>query len=239
MLEELMQPIQLPSKFLPYDRKEFYMRTFVGADEKYLVSITYDNMERKFADILSRVSKGIDPKDLTIGDRLYCLIWQAIHSYTKDYEVQGVCEHCFETFTTTVDLSSMEVKELPDGYSEPKEVQLPVSKEAVKLRLFRVRDEIEIADYEKVHGESWLYRYALSMVDSRNVMERVRFLEKLPVKDLAIIRAFHEEYRHGPTMEVTYVCPKCGESGVMPVPFRLDLFLPSGKAVARSLGDRV
>jgi len=234
-----MQAIQLPSKFIPYDKKEFRMRTFVGADEKLLASITYDTLEQKFAEVLKNCSEGIDPKELTAGDRMYLLIWQAIHSYSKDYEADYVCEHCLENIHVNIDLSQLEVKELPDDYKEPYPVKLSDGTE-VNLRLFRVKDEIQIARYEKNNKDSWLYHYATSIVDdSKNIMEKVLMLEKMPTRDLAVIRAFHEEFVHGPIMQYKYTCSNCGGEGLMPVPFRLELILPAGKTVIGSVRNRV
>ena len=131
------------------------------------------------------------------------------------------------------------MKELPDDYREPYPIKLTDGSE-VNLRLFRVKDEIQIAKYEKNNKDSWLYRYATSIVDdSKNIIEKISWLEKISTKDLARIRAFHEDFIHGPIMEYEYTCPNCGGEGRMPVPFRLDLILPAGKTVVGSIRDRV
>ena len=54
-----------------------------------------------------------------------------------------------------------------------------------------------------------------------------------------LIRAFHDKFKHGPKMISKYTCPDCGGTGVMPVPFRLEMLLPYGENLARAVGDTV
>jgi hypothetical protein len=231
-MEEKYLEIDLPSKGLVYagiDTTKIGIRTFKGKDEKLMADLNFDNFERRILTILRSVLKGIDPAVLTTGDRLYILIWEAINSYSKDYKTEGDCLNCFQKVTIPVDLSQLEVINLPEDFKEPYPLILSTG-EIVNLKLFRVDDEVKIADYEKSSGQSsWLFRFATTIVNDKGIWDKINWLENLPAKDVAAIRAFQEKFTHGPKLETNYTCPKCGGTGVMPVPFRLQIFFPYGE----------
>lgn len=241
-MSEKYFPVNLPSKCIVYkdvDPAKIEIRTFKGKDEKLIAEISSDNFEKKFVSVLSQVLKGIDPVELTVGDELHLAMWEAINSYSKDFFITHECEHCWQKSEITVDLSKLEVVELPSDFKEPYEIKLPESGDVVKLRLLRVSDITKVDEVVKMGKNVWLYRYALSLVDDRGIWDKVDYLEGMASKDLMHIRAFHDKYVHGPKMETTYECAKCGGAGVLPVPFRLDMLLPYGKNLSRYTGNAV
>lgn len=241
-MEENYIQLNLPSKCLVYedtDPSKVQIRTLKGRDEKLIAELTYDNFEKKFLTILGSIVKGVVPGKLTVGDRLYIMVWEAINSYSANYPVELMCETCLQKIEITVDLSKLDVIELPEKFKEPHPVKLSDGNQ-IDLRLFRVEDEVKIADAEKSGKSSWLYRWAISIVDKeKSVWDRINYLENLEAKDVAAIRAFHEKYYHGPKMETEYECPKCGGQGVTPVPFRIELLFPYGKALTKHFGAGV
>ena len=242
-MEQVLKLNELPSKGLVYSKEDLKepltIRTFKGKDEKLIAELTADNFEKRFVTVLKGVLQGVDPLKLTIGDRLYFVLYESINSYSKNFTVSHECNRCFEVNDYTVDLSQLEVISLPDSFKEPYEVKLPVSGDLVKLRLLRVEDLIKVDDLEKAKQNVWTYRYALSLVNEKSIWDNVDYLDKLDVKDLMYIRAFHDKFQHGPKMSWKYVCPKCGGNGVMPVPFRLEILLPHGENLARAVGDTI
>ncbi len=239
-------PVNLPSRCLVYagiDKgnasDQIQIRTFKGKDEKLIAEISDTNFEKKFYTILKGVLKGIDPSKLTTGDRQYLMFWEAINSYSKEFVVTYECEHCWQKSDYTVDLSSLETTFLPENYVEPYEVKLPVSGGLVKLKLLRVEDMLKVDELDKLGQNVWLYRYALSIVNDKSVWDNVSYLEAMESKDISIIRAFHEKFVHGIKAETPYECPKCGGTGVMPVPFRFEMLLPFGKQLKQHIGDTI
>lgn len=238
--------VKLPSKCLVYPEIDLaanpnliQIRTFKGRDEKLIAELSNENFEKKFLTVLKGVFTGIDPSKLTIGDRMYLVLWEVINSYSKMFPVEFECEHCWQKSSFEVDLTSLEVVELPDTYKEPYELKLPVSGDLIKVRLLRIEDVMKVNDLDKAGQNVWLYRFALSIVGDKSVWENVEYLENLSTKDLMVIRAFHTKFEHGPKMETKYECPKCGGTGVMPVPFRLEMLLPYGKKLERYTGDAI
>jgi len=237
---------ELPSRGLVYPELlnngvagPLTINTFRGKDEKLLAELTTENFEKRFVTVLKNVLKGIDPNKLTSGDRLWFVLYLTINSYSRLFSVSHECSKCYSTKNYQVDLSQLEIIQLPENFKEPYEVKLPVSGDLLKLRLLRVRDLIDIDDLEKSNQNVWLYRYALSIVNEKSIWDNVEYLEKLDVKDIMLIRAFHDKFKHGPKMISKYTCPDCGGTGVMPVPFRLEMLLPYGENLARAVGDTV
>ena len=210
------------------------IRTFKGKDEKLIAEISANNFDVKFIQVLKNVMVGIDPAKLTLGDRMYLALWQVINSYSKDFTVEFECPDCWKKGTYVVDLSTLDNIELPKDFKEPYQVKLPKAGIVLNLRLLRAEDLIKVDELVKANQNVWLYRYALSIVDKdKTVWDNLDMLENMDVADIAVIRAFHDKFNHGPKMETGYKCPHCGGNGVMPVPFRLEMLLPYGEELQR------
>jgi hypothetical protein len=232
-------PLPLMSKCIPYkdiESDKLYMRAMKGKDEKFIANSTLENLDEKMNDLLRNVIKGIDPLDLTLGDRMLCMVRLAIESYGSNHMLETTCGVCFKDISLNVDLSKLEFKELPEDFEVPKEVELSDGNK-VYLRLLTVKDEMECYKYEQLNKDSWLFRYALTLVDDKSMNERINYLENLSSKEFAKVRAFQEKYYHGPIMETKYKCKKCGGDGVTAVPFRVEMLFPSGEELVRNFGD--
>jgi hypothetical protein len=231
-------PITLPSQCLTYPEvkpEDIKARAYQGSEEELLSQINPLNLERSYLEVMKRVIQGIDPLKLTLGDRLYFIVWECICSYMDVIKVKTVCSNCLQEVEVSVDLKNLEVIKLPDNYKEPYEVTLPSGKQ-IKLRLLTVADEIEIEKYQRKHGKSYLYRYALSIVSDDNIVEKLKTLEESS-KDMLKIRAFHEKFYHGLDFNYTYKCSHCGEEDDVEVPFRLDFLFPTGKTLTKIFGE--
>jgi len=240
-MEEKYFVLDLPSRLLPYGGKvtKVEARLLKGKDEKLIGELTIQNFESKFAILLRQIIRGIEPEELTIGDRFFIITWLSINCYSNIYPVSGPCSVCFRDINVDVDLGQLEKVYLDEKYSEPHEVKL-LNGDTIKLRQYRVKDQIQYMDYVgRKQQENIIYKLAQSIVDEKDLADRIAYLEELSTKDLALIRAFHDQYFHGVKMEYSYTCPKCGGAGTMPVPFRLDIIFPEGSTVARALGRRV
>lgn len=232
-------PIELPSKCLPYAEKDITIRPYLAKDEIYLSQINPVNLEPKFLQVLKEVVRGIDPKLLTLGDRLYIMIWEYINSYSHTFPVDITCTHCLNDITTPIDLTKLQKIELPDDFKQPYMVKLPDKGREIPLRLLTIQDEIDIENYERKNPDGHLYRYAKSIVSEVDILDKINDLEKLTSKDLAKIRWFHEKFYHGPDMDTTFKCPKCGEEDELTVPFRFEFLYPHGKALADTFGEGI
>lgn len=227
---------KIPSKCLVYPEKtEISIRTLKGKDEKLVAEISANNFDVKFIQILKNVITGIEPTKLTLGDRMYLALWQTINSYSKDFAIEFECPDCWKKANYIVDLSILDNIELPKDFKEPYQVKLPKKGITLNLRLLRAEDLVKVDELVKANQNVWLYRYALSIVNDKTVWDNLDMLENMDVADIAVIRGFHDKFNHGPKMETGYKCPNCGGTGIMPVPFRLEMLLPYGEELQRHI----
>jgi|GEM_PF-5453977 len=230
-------PIQLPSRCLPYEGvkpEDITIRPYCGEDEILLAQINPANMERNFLAVLKRVLQGIDPIKLTLGDRLYIIIWEYINSYSETVKISAMCSHCLQTGEFIADLRKLDVAKLPEDFVQPQEVELPVSKEKVKLRLLTVEDRIE-SERLQDKIDPYLYECACSVVCD-NVLKQVESIKSWKAKDTARVRYFHEQYKHGPILLQTLKCSRCGAGVEIIIPFRYDYFFPVGSYLRACFG---
>jgi hypothetical protein len=229
-------PIQLPSKCISYgvSPETITVRPYTGSDEITLSQINPVNVESKYLQILRDIVKGIDVTKLTLGDRLYIILWEYINSYSEYMKVRTVCTHCLESIEPMVDLRKLEVITLPDNFQQPYHVMLP-SGGSVDMRLLTVGDQIEIEKFPNA-GESYLFKWARSIVSEKSVVEVMYDLTKFSGKDMATIRSWHEKMYHGPEMLTKFQCPKCGNEEEVEVPFRLNFIFPDGQTLTDTFG---
>ena len=227
----------LPSKGLPYKDKEgkvptTKIRPMKVKDEKLIAEMTGNNFEVRFLQLIRNTVRGIDAKEMTIGDRLYCILWLRINSYSPKYAIEFNCLSCNKRILNEFDLSKLTVLELPKDYHEPMEAILEDAGDKIQLRLLRVTDEMEIA--QKVasgNDEEWILRYAYSIVGSMTVPERIKYILGLTSRDFSIIRGYQEIFNHGVDFRQSYTCPDCGATEVLDIPFRPGLLIPEGSAM--------
>ena len=224
-------PIILPSKCLAYEgvnSSSIRIRPFKGREEALVAELALENVKKKFVTIIENVIQGIEPKKLTSGDAKYIMLWEAINSYDRDYPIKLVCENCLQKIQVVCDLGKINSVELPDSFKQPVETKL--SNNVVHLRLLTVADEIASFDWTLKGESSYLYSYALSIVDENtDILDKVKMLEDMSPKDLNEIKKFHVKYDHGPDMQVSYTCPLCDYEGKLVLPFRLDKLFSFGK----------
>jgi hypothetical protein len=215
------------------------VRTLKGKDEKLISEISASNFDTKFLQVLKNVVVGVDCSKLTLGDRMYLALWLTINSYGKEFTVEYECDQCWKKSLYTVDLSSLDIVQLPKDFKEPYQVKLPKTGTTLNLRLLRAEDLLKVDELVKANQNVWLYRYALSIVNEKSVWDNLEMLDNMDVADIAIIRGFHDKFNHGPKMETKYKCPHCEVFGVMPVTFRLEMLLPYGEELQRHIGRAI
>jgi hypothetical protein len=235
--------IKLPSGgkcYKNFDPAKVMIRPMTAADEKLIREMNTNNAAAKWEALMKNVLIGVNPNEMTIGDRNYVLVWLAANSYDKTVMVGGMCQSCYQPITIPVDLSKLKINELPDDFKSVSTISL--SDGPISLRLLTVDDEAKVWEYERSGQGSWVYQFALSVVDREHDFDQIMTrMGAMSSKDFAKIRAFHEYYDHGPVMEVDYKCPRnCGGTGLkMPVPFQRDWLLPVGEALKVYFGSPV
>jgi hypothetical protein len=233
-------PIRLPSKCLPYEGinpQDILVRPYIGQDEVVLAQINPVNLERNFLTVLKDVIQGIDPRKLTVGDRLYLIIWEYINSYTSNIFVDQVCSHCLKSVNFPINLmEDLNIQYLPDDYSEPYSLVLEPGKE-INVRILTVQDEVDAEKMASQGKDPFLYRLAKSIVNGDDAFYQMEKLKNWPARDIAKLRKFHDvDTLHGPDFKAVINCPSCGGEEEVIVPFRLDFFHPIGTSLTECFG---
>jgi len=230
--------ITLPSLCRTYEgieAEDIQVQPYRVKDETVLSQITPMNLEQKYLQVMREIVKGVDPMDLTIGDRTYIMLWEYINSYSATEHLATVCSHCLKKVTAVVDLNKLDVTYLPEDFKNGQPLMILDSEGnevEVHVRLITVRDEIETEKYNANHDDALLYRHARTVsYDGKSPREIKTWLEDAPAKSLALIRKWHEEHVHGPIMSSTYECPECKQEEQIVVPFRLSFIYPEGEAL--------
>jgi hypothetical protein len=238
---ENFHAISLPSRCLPYDGvkpEDITARSYLGRDEIYLAEITPDNLDQKFLQIMKGAIRGIDPEQMTLGDREYFILWEYIRSYSDHLGFELVCLNCGKQIEIQVDLRELNVIELPENFKQPYSIPLPSGID-VQLRLLTIKDEIDANEFAQKSNEALIFRCARSVVEAGSIVDKMERLKSLPASDVATIRAFHEHFYHGPNMNTKFKCPKCGAEDDIEVPFRFEFIFPRGEALTRAFGKRI
>ena len=225
--------VKLPSLGLVYSdqKQEISIRPLKGIDEKVLTEANSKNYESVMLRVMKNVIKGIEPDSMTLGDRKFVFTWLTINSYGKDILIDIECEYCGCKVNHNVDLSKFNIIELPENFVEPYIVEVGNFK--IPLRLMRVSDSISLSNLEGKGRNPWLTRYALTIQNDKSLPENIKMLEEMPVKEIAKIRAFHEQFDHGPDMKIDYTCENCKEEMPVQVPFRIDMVFPFSDGLAK------
>ena len=234
-------PINLPSRCLVYygvKQDDVKIRAYQGQDEVYLSQINPKNLEKNYFEVLHNLIQGVDPLKLTLGDRMYIIIWECINSYSNLIKVNTICSHCLNEEIVSVDLSNFDVTELPKDFEQPYTIDLSTG-EKIRLQLLTVADDIKTEQYSVGHEDSMLYRYARSVVTDADILQTLEQFRSLPAKDFLRIVAWHEKFFHGPVMESAFTCSKCDKEDKVEVPFRFSFFFPDGSELEEFFGQGI
>ncbi len=216
--------INLPSRCKTYGdilTDLIKIRPLVGRDAELIATLSETNTFRKFAKIIEVTLDGIEATKLTSGDMKFILLWQAINSYTSEFPVTIVCEHCFTEFQQMVDMDKdFSLIYLSETYKEFSEIT--VDNKVFPMRLLTLADEIQICDWIQQGGSGELYELALTICNDKTVEENLETLRNMLLKDINTLQKFHKDNEHGPDMLASYKCKECGGEGKIEIPFRFE-----------------
>lgn len=208
-------------------------RDILVRDEKILSTATGDSSL-----ILNKILKSLikDCDDwfdkVSLLDRDFMLMWIWANSYSTKKILNIQCKHCGHVEERTVDLTSVEVKDISEKYKSPFEYKLS-NGDVLELRLSTVGDEAIAKKYIASHpNNNFIFvMFALTMnVQGQHLLldQKIDYLEnKIKGKEMGMIRAFHTYFKYGLDEEIPHTCSACGEVTPFGLPFRLDDLLPT------------
>lgn len=235
--------IDLPSKGLVYDNipGTIRIRAMTTEDEKIIFASNSANiMQRVLARcIVSPSNISID--DLISADEQYIMIKLREFTYGSDYHITTKCPICGAQAEYKIDLSSFEVKYLPDNFVEPIKMILPMSKSEVEVRMLRNKDYTSIHETAKKRSRKSVkstvseIEYILRMIryiksvngtDARD-MNIQSFVESLHARDSAYFWAFiNKKFDCGLATTTPITCSSCNEMFDLPFEINSEFFRP-------------
>jgi uncharacterized protein (UPF0212 family) len=254
-LTQGIDTLELPSRGIlypvnsPLSKGKLKIRPWITAEEKLIDKFNKTN----FYSILRRlveaaVEENVDITEMTLGDFFFVLYNIRQLSYGAAYTTSVRCPHCNTDVETEVDLNNCEVTYLKEGFVEPIELVLPISKIEVKLRLPRLRDVIEATESTQFESKRYgskinsdMYKFAkcalemklpnedhdILTIDKDFMTELQLIWPKMPAADYAAIKNKLDEFDHGYIDTIQTKCPNCEEMIEQAPVLSPDFFRPS------------
>ena len=212
--------LELPSKFLPYNFNELWIRPYkIGEVKKIRATLSNEAKSHEITEIISDCMS-INPKELTLGDFWYVLAWLRLNSFENTpLTVTWNCSSCSVEQDKIINLSELKIVELPDEYKEPATVTLPNGKK-IPLGMYREGYEHDVKNYCKnllgkadyPQTEEIVPDMAITILNDNTLSQNVKWLndpEEFTPDDLRYIEAFQNEFSHGLPKIITAECKEC------------------------------
>jgi hypothetical protein len=253
--EMLQYKVELPSRGLLYEGRlpdgEAEVRPMTIQEEVLFTDQSMDRYDMLHT-LVSRCYLSDDKvpyDDLLVGDSTFLLFYIRNVSLSPQYAFTLTCTSCRERFEAELEVpKDMRIRALTEEDIGPYEIELPMSKKTVGLRLLRVKDEKEIRRTVRrqtrskkiVAGQgdpAYILRLAYHVVsidgEPKDLRARLRFCETLYSKDAWAIREEIERHDCGADLTLQEQCQWCGALNEQVMPFTADFFRPSRRGTVQ------
>jgi hypothetical protein len=241
------ETVTLPSKGLlypkdnPLSKGEIEMSYMSAKHEDILTNINYIKNGTAIDKLLEAlVVTPINFNDLIVGDKNAILIAARILGYGKDYPIQFINENTRKQEEYTVDLTTLDEKELDESlFSSGKnefEFTLPQSKNQITFKLLTGGDEKKIE--QEIKGLKKLYpndsfdlitrlKYMITSVEGSRESKDVReFIDNyLTAQDSRALREYYSSIMPDINLKITVEKDGYTQEGVT-IPIGINFFWP-------------
>lgn len=204
-----------------------------------------DRPYKNLADIIDDclVDKpGISSYDMCLGDFQYLLHKLRVVTYGTKYRLSSKCPHCGFDNVGEIDLNEMSVSSYTDEVEKYFDIELPVSKNRIRLRMQtpRILDDInvrvkEITSKRKSSSKDSAFLLNIeSVIDTvdgskLDVFKKSDFVKQLPMADINYILASMNKINEliGLDMTLSATCDFCGLDYDSPFRITPEFFRPS------------
>ena len=167
---------------------------------------------------------GISSYDMCIGDYQFLLHKLRIVTYGSSYPLASTCPWCGSTNTDKINLEQMEVLTYSEELSKYNELDLPITKHHITLKMQtpRMLDDIsvrakEIRKKSSTAGDPAFLLTVEALIDTVDgeqvdVIKKAEFARKLPMMDTNYIVAYAQKLTEGIGLNTTLdnKCDVCG-----------------------------
>ena len=127
-----------------------------------------------------------------------------------------------EKCVQNVNISELPVNYLPDDFSNPIEIELPVLKKKIKVRLPRVEDEAYMRNPEIALANLWRFVEEIEGHTQKTIISKV--IQKLPLKDAHALMNAMGSSGYGMDTRIRFACSYCSLIETMELPIGADFF---------------
>ena len=231
--------VNVPGEHL-YDLSEpIQVRKITPIEQKRLVSILINDDKdhtKEVTGFINNLIKGIDPNELYWPDYYFLLYQMRLVTY-KMFPLEFIikCPYCGEKQTVTIDITNLDIDEVPEFYTKDKKVFLENFGE-VPFRYKKVKDDIMVLDFIKAHNideedlalTSLVYDLC-SLTEWKSLDELWTLAEsgEITMQDIIVIEDYIAKSMWGVKEEYKFNCRKCGEEVADAYTMQLADFFPS------------
>lgn len=215
--------VKVPSKSKFYNGAYIKIRPMTFEDEKAMI-LSKKNKTDAINTLLARCIEGINVHDLLIVDKLYLILKLREISYGDTYSATVSCSKCQTDNRLNFTLSDLPVTELDDSINELTEVELPVTKVKVVVRIPTVADEKYLISDTGLFDNIW--RFVVSIQGSEDPVLISKFLSdsRVPLRDMHALINLISLKDYGVQTTVRFDCDKCSQPNIIGLPIGPDFF---------------
>jgi len=196
------------------------VRPMQFSDEKALLNAKKSNVD-PINLLLEKCVEGMNTSELLQQDKLFLIMKIRELSYGEEYKTIVTCDKCNFDNHSTFNLSKLPIKEIPDEITNPMELDLPVLKKKVIVKLPTLRDEHFLADVDEIDNNLW--RFILEIAGNKDKAIISEVCKKLPLKDIhALVNCMNPDF--GVQTLIKYECQECKSFNVITLPITPDFF---------------
>lgn len=191
-------------------------------EEKLLINSS-KNKQDPLDILLSRCVTSEELGDILFIDKVFLLYKLRQISFGNDYKFRMACPDCGTTDQFEAKIDQLDVVDLES--TEPVEIELPVCKKKVSVRLATISDEKYFRSGDSILDNVWRFVMSVEEHTSRKLISK--FVPKLPAGDLNKIISTFMCKGYGLQTEVTIRCAHCDARNQVELPLNKDFFTVS------------
>jgi hypothetical protein len=224
--EETETEVILPSKGRFYGDQcptgRVTVRPLSFDDEKALLSSKNKEKLDAPALILKRCVQGVDAASLVFMDKMFLVMKIREISYGDEYLVEVKCSECGVSNPLSIMLSKLEINYVPDDFKDPRELELPILKKKIKIRLPRVYDEPYLNKTETMLDNLWRFIVEIDGNSKELVISKV--IPQLRGADIHTIVKALNLLDYGIENKARFTCGKCDSTNDITIPISENFF---------------
>ncbi len=237
----------LPSKTLLYPNGvKFLGRPLNVLEVKKLSSMNESNADFIVNETITKCIKteGLSVDDIAVSDKAFILYWLRANTYKNSgFMINYTCPHCEKEAEYKFSLDVLDTKYLDEKYVNLEPIELPESKQKIKVKHLTIKDESNIKNFIKSYQKSAVIKldsdlaYTCAQIDYvegfefRSLKDRYDFLMSCHPSDYSYIESYIAHIAFGVRPYVEATCPHegCGLTSIQELFFRPEFFIPEHK----------